>query len=111
MLAGGVVYSAGEKEGSDSRNTLREEPTGFTINWMCSEGGLAPCRRANSLASHASPASVLSLTAHICFSPLGSNLPLGLNLLLLNNSQSHIFQKLTIDSYHSLKRIVWVSMR
>ena len=71
MLAGAVVYSEGEKEGSDSRNTLKEEPTGFTINWMCSVGGrLAPCSRANSLAFHASPDSVppnaLCLSLHPC---------------------------------------------
>ena len=61
MMAGAVVYSRREEEESDSRNVLEEEPTGFTINWMCSvRERLAFCRIANLLAQHIPPASILT---------------------------------------------------
>ena len=44
----GGTYSRGEEEWSDSGNTLKMDPAGFTVNWMWSvRGRLALCRTAN----------------------------------------------------------------
>lgn len=89
LVAGGGVHRG------DSRNSLKEKPTGFTANWIRSiSGRLAVCRTANSLAQHASLASVSPLTTHICPFPLDrlrSSLSVGFSPLLCTQfPESHI---------------------